>query len=276
MMDIVRTLPLPPGMPTHSQTFSRGVFTSALCWRYFRLTDWKHPILRHFCHYIGIDEILYSRFCVATIWFTWPHSFMCSCNQCNQIIYCLFVTIQEYSFTPSAEAIELGSGETKEISFTARRIAYRFCSISISFRVLQSWTHASIESLIAFALYRSSVRDMHSSVGLICWWKLFSVCSVFGTVTSLLGKPEEGITLEARSESRGYYEETITDSEGKYRLRGLLPNAKYTIRAVLKVDKPGLHRIERSSPSSVPVQVAVSSWVPANVYQWNMYLHFIC
>ena len=83
--------------------------------------------------------------------------------------------------------------------------------------------------------------------------------SVFGTVTSLSGKPEEGITLEARSESRGYYEETITDSEGKYRLRGLLPDTKYTVRAVLKVDKPGLHRIERSSPSSVPVQVAFSS-----------------
>lgn len=68
----------------------------------------------------------------------------------------------------------------------------------------------------------------------------------------------EGITVEARSDSRGYYEETITDSDGKYRLRGLLPNTKYTIRAVLKMDKPGLHRIERSSPSSVSVQVTVS------------------
>lgn len=82
---------------------------------------------------------------------------------------------------------------------------------------------------------------------------------MLGTVTSLSGKPEEGITLEARSESRGYYEETVTDSEGKYRLRGLLPNTKYIIKAVLKMDKPGLRRIERSSPSSVPVQVAVSS-----------------
>lgn len=80
---------------------------------------------------------------------------------------------------------------------------------------------------------------------------------MFGTVTSLSGKPEEGITLEARSESRGTYEETTTDSEGKYRLRGLLPNTDYNIKVVLKVDKPGLHRIERSSPSFVPVQVVV-------------------
>lgn len=82
--------------------------------------------------------------------------------------------------------------------------------------------------------------------------------SVLGTVTSLSGKPEEGITLEARSVSRGFYEETITDSDGKYRLRGLLPNTEYTIKAVLKVDKPGLPKIERASPGSVSIEVHVS------------------
>jgi hypothetical protein len=108
---------------------------------------------------------------------------------------------------------------------------------------------------------------------------LFSVYSVFGTVTLLSGKPEEGITLEARSDSRGYYEETVTDSEGKYRLRGLLPNSKYIIRAVLKMDKPGLHRIERSSPSSVPVHVTASS---SNLYFfslcapiWTCFVYFV-
>lgn len=79
--------------------------------------------------------------------------------------------------------------------------------------------------------------------------------SVLGSVTSLSGKPEEGITLEARSVSRGYYEETITDAEGKYRLRGLLPNSSYTIKVVLKVDKVGLFKIERASPESVVVEV---------------------
>ncbi|XP_024394078.1 uncharacterized protein [Physcomitrium patens] len=114
--------------------------------------------------------------------------------------------LKEYSFTPSALAIELGSGETKHISFSARRIAH----------------------------------------------------SVFGTVTSLSGKPEEGITLEARSVSRGYYEETVTDSEGKYRLRGLLPSTQYIIKAALKVDRPGLNKIERSSPNGTLVEVNFS------------------
>ncbi len=65
--------------------------------------------------------------------------------------------------------------------------------------------------------------------------------------------------MEARSVSRGYFEETTTDSEGKYRLRGLLPNTSYSINAVLKWDKEGHSKIERASPSSIPVEVSVSN-----------------
>jgi hypothetical protein len=34
--------------------------------------------------------------------------------------------LKEYSFAPAAQAIEVGSGEIKEVAFSARRIAYRY------------------------------------------------------------------------------------------------------------------------------------------------------
>jgi hypothetical protein len=78
-----------------------------------------------------------------------------------------------------------------------------------------------------------------------------------GTVTSLSGQPREGISLEARSLSKGYYEETTTDSSGKYRLRGLLPNTSYSIKVVVKEDSGSQSRIERASPSFVNIQVYI-------------------
>ena len=68
------------------------------------------------------------------------------------------------------------------------------------------------------------------------------------------GQPKEGVCLEARSESKGYYEGTTTDSLGNYRLRGLLPHTTYLIRVVDKKDT-GSIGIERSSPESVVVEV---------------------
>eukprot|EP00250_Pteridium_aquilinum_P020313 c24781_g1_i1 orf=109-3804(+) len=82
--------------------------------------------------------------------------------------------------------------------------------------------------------------------------------SAHGMVMSLTGRPEEGISLEARSETKGYYEETVTDSEGKYRLRGLLPDTAYNIKVVLKDVKEGLSKIERASPSSYSLQVGAN------------------
>ncbi|GMI76019.1 hypothetical protein like AT3G62360 [Hibiscus trionum] len=109
---------------------------------------------------------------------------------------------QEYAFSPSAQAIELGSGESREVVFHATRVAY----------------------------------------------------SAMGVVTLLSGQPKEGVSIEARSESKGYYEETITDSSGSYRLRGLIPDALYLIK-VVKKDGWGSAKIERASPESVPVKV---------------------
>lgn len=110
--------------------------------------------------------------------------------------------LKEYAFSPAAQAIELGSGESKEVIFEATRVAY----------------------------------------------------SAMGTVTLLSGQPKEGVSVEARSESKGYYEETITDSSGKYRLRGLHPDTTYVIK-VVKKDDLGNSQIERASPESVAVKV---------------------
>lgn len=110
--------------------------------------------------------------------------------------------LKEYAFSPPAQAIELGSGESREVVFQATRVAY----------------------------------------------------SATGTVTLLSGQPKEGVSVEARSDSKGYYEETVTDSSGSYRLRGLLPDTTYLIK-VVKKDDLSSSRIERASPESVSVKV---------------------
>lgn len=110
--------------------------------------------------------------------------------------------LKEYAFSPPAEAIELGSGESKEVVFHATRVAY----------------------------------------------------SAMGVVTLLSGQPKEGVSVEARAESKGLYEETVTDSTGFYRLRGLLPDTYYVIKVARKVASGGA-MIERASPESLTVQV---------------------
>ncbi|XP_031274126.1 nodal modulator 1 [Pistacia vera] len=110
--------------------------------------------------------------------------------------------LKEYAFSPPAQAIELGSGESKELIFQATRVAY----------------------------------------------------SATGLISLLSGQPKEGVSVEARSESKGYYEETVTDSSGNYRLRGLHPDTTYVIK-VVKKDGLGSTKIERASPESVTVKV---------------------
>lgn len=76
-----------------------------------------------------------------------------------------------------------------------------------------------------------------------------------GVVTLLSGLPKEGVSVEARSDLKGYYEETVTDSSGSYRLRGLHPDTTYTIR-IAKIGGFDSSRIERASPESVEVKVS--------------------
>lgn len=75
-----------------------------------------------------------------------------------------------------------------------------------------------------------------------------------GRVALLSGQPQEGVAIEARSDSKGYYEETTSDIDGNYRLRGLHPGATYVIK-VSKRNGSGKNNIERASPESVSLQV---------------------
>lgn len=77
-----------------------------------------------------------------------------------------------------------------------------------------------------------------------------------GVITLLSGQPKEGVSVEARSESKGYYEQTLTDSSGSYRLRGLLPDTTYVIK-VVKRDGFGNNKFERASPESINIKVCL-------------------
>ncbi|KAJ4775918.1 Nodal modulator 1 [Rhynchospora pubera] len=78
--------------------------------------------------------------------------------------------------------------------------------------------------------------------------------SAMGKVTLLSGQPKEGVFIEARSESEGFYEEATTDKSGYFRLRGLIPDTTYLVKVVPK-ETPGVVPIERSSPEFFPIHV---------------------
>jgi len=78
--------------------------------------------------------------------------------------------------------------------------------------------------------------------------------SAMGSVTLLTGQPKEGVFVEARSESGGYYEEATTDNFGRFRLRGLVPGSTYSVRVAAK-DNIRLAAVERASPEFVSVDV---------------------
>ncbi|XP_010578030.1 PREDICTED: nodal modulator 3, partial [Haliaeetus leucocephalus] len=70
--------------------------------------------------------------------------------------------------------------------------------------------------------------------------------SCYGTVSSLNGEPEQGVSVEAvgQKDCSIYGEDTVTDEEGKFRLRGLLPGCVYHVQ--LKAE--GNDHIERALP----------------------------
>ncbi|CAJ1874972.1 unnamed protein product [Sphenostylis stenocarpa] len=78
--------------------------------------------------------------------------------------------------------------------------------------------------------------------------------SATGVVTLLSGQPKGEVSVEARSESKGYFEETVTDSSGNYRLRGLQPDTVYVVK-VARRDAVGSSNVERASPDSIAVKV---------------------
>ncbi|KAK3262340.1 hypothetical protein CYMTET_28799 [Cymbomonas tetramitiformis] len=117
--------------------------------------------------------------------------------------------LKEYSFEPPSSAVSVTEGETREVEFTGKRMAY----------------------------------------------------SVFGRVASLNGVPEHHVAVEATAivgeGGSSHFEEAVSDMEGNFRLRGLMPHSKYSIRmrqlsgvnAGLEGASPGAARLLSHSAS---------------------------
>jgi len=78
--------------------------------------------------------------------------------------------------------------------------------------------------------------------------------SLFGVLTGLKGDPEPGVTMEVVGEGegcRGHQEEGATGQDGKFRIRGIVPNCEY--RLGLKHCKANLH-VERTIPATKKIK----------------------
>jgi len=78
--------------------------------------------------------------------------------------------------------------------------------------------------------------------------------SLFGSLTSLKGDPEAGVTMEAvgQGDCAKYQEEGTTGQDGKFRIRGLQPSCSYLLG--LKTTKSNVH-VERTIPAAQPVTI---------------------
>ncbi|GFR78590.1 nodal modulator 1 [Elysia marginata] len=88
--------------------------------------------------------------------------------------------------------------------------------------------------------------------------------SCFGRVTSLNGEPEPGVIIEAlgQKDCSAYQEESKTEADGTYRIRGLQPSCLYDIHT--KTGEVNTH-IERTAPTSRQVQVESSDLHEINI-----------
>lgn len=76
--------------------------------------------------------------------------------------------------------------------------------------------------------------------------------SIFGTITSLNGEPFSGVTVEAVTDDRcgGHLEESTSEFNGAYRIRGLTPGCSYNVRA--RTDGPN---VDRSIPKEKLIKI---------------------
>ncbi|XP_067042514.1 BOS complex subunit NOMO3-like [Acropora muricata] len=81
--------------------------------------------------------------------------------------------------------------------------------------------------------------------------------SCFGRISSLNGEPEKGTVVEAvgLENCEASQEETVSDQDGHYRLRGLQPGCMYRVRVKIGESNPLL---ERASPSFIDIQISGS------------------
>uniref|UniRef100_A0A8B9CN81 Prealbumin-like fold domain-containing protein n=1 Tax=Anser brachyrhynchus TaxID=132585 RepID=A0A8B9CN81_9AVES len=96
--------------------------------------------------------------------------------------------------------------------------------------------------------------------------------SCYGTVSSLNGEPEQGVSVEAVGQEKCsiYGEDTITDEEGKFRLRGLLPGCVYHVQ--LKAE--GNDHIERALPQHRAIEVGNSDIGDVNIIAFRQINQF--
>ncbi|KAM7418652.1 hypothetical protein PAMA_015993 [Pampus argenteus] len=96
--------------------------------------------------------------------------------------------------------------------------------------------------------------------------------SCYGAVQSLSGDAERDVAVEAvgQGECSIYSEDTVTDEEGRFRLRGLLPGCKYLIQ--LRAE--GNDHIERALPQHRAIEVGSNDIGGVNIIAFRQINQF--
>uniref|UniRef100_A0A667XUU7 NODAL modulator 1 n=1 Tax=Myripristis murdjan TaxID=586833 RepID=A0A667XUU7_9TELE len=96
--------------------------------------------------------------------------------------------------------------------------------------------------------------------------------SCYGAVQSLSGDAERDVAVEAvgQGDCSLYSEDTVTDEEGRFRLRGLLPGCKYLIQ--LRAE--GNDHIERALPQHRAIEVGSSDIEGINIIAFRQINQF--
>ncbi|KAM4631893.1 BOS complex subunit NOMO1-like [Discoglossus pictus] len=96
--------------------------------------------------------------------------------------------------------------------------------------------------------------------------------SCYGIVSSLNGEPEQGVSVEGvgQKDCSIYGEDTVTDEEGKFRLRGLRPGCVYHVQ--LKAE--GNDHIERALPPYRAIEVGSSDIDDVNIIAFRQINQF--
>ncbi|CAL9700722.1 unnamed protein product [Knipowitschia caucasica] len=96
--------------------------------------------------------------------------------------------------------------------------------------------------------------------------------SCYGAVQSLSGDAERDVAVEAvgQGDCSLYSEDTVTDEEGRFRLRGLLPGCKYLI----KLRAEGNDHIERALPQHRAIEVGSNDIEGVNIIAFRQINQF--
>lgn len=96
--------------------------------------------------------------------------------------------------------------------------------------------------------------------------------SCYGAVQSLSGDAERDVAVEAvgQGECSLYSEDTVTDEEGRFRLRGLLPGCKY----VIQLRAEGNDHIERALPQHRTIEVGSTDIEGVNIIAFRQINQF--